>query len=92
MQLCADQLEEEALGGCQGAWMRLRAVADVGEGDGAVGCWGGGTGGEALRLEVELEVGEVGHCDARGGGGGDAPAVGFFESGDFGWGKLALIL
>ena len=64
MQLCADELEEEAPGSCQGAGVWLRRVADVGERDGAVGCWGGRVGGKALRLEVELEVGEVGHGDA----------------------------
>lgn len=69
--------------------MRLGRVADVGEGDGAVGGWGGRACGKALRLEVELEVGEVGHGNAGGGGGGNTPSVGVLESGDLGWGGVS---
>lgn len=62
MELCADELEEEALARSQGTWVGRSRIADIGERDRFVRC--AGTGCESGRSEVQLEIVQVGCGDA----------------------------
>lgn len=80
VEVGADELEEEAFAGCQGAGMGCRGVSYIGQGDGSV--WSLFPSGECGGLEVEFEVVQVGHGYGCRGCCGDAPTVGTLERGD----------